>query len=81
MDRRRLQSCVPVRSVEVAETPFLNLDSGYVQRASDLMPRQGAVAPWRLHQNYARDLVTLRYGRVDDGTLVFTPRTREPALA
>ena len=81
MDRRQMQSCVPVRSVEVPEAPFLNLDSGYVQRASEMMPRQGTVAPWRLHQNYARDLVTLRYGRVDDGTLVFTPRKREHALA
>ena len=72
-----MQSCVPTRGVEVEEAPFLNLKSGYVERASALMPRQGTVAPWKLHQNYARDLVTLRFGRVDDGTLVFTRKARE----
>jgi len=77
MDRRGMKSCVPTRGVEVEEAPFLNLQSGYVERAAALLPRQGAVAPWKLHQNYARDLVTLRFGRVDDGTLVFTPKVRE----
>ena len=34
-------------------------------------PKQGAKAPWKLHQNYARDLLALRYGSVDDGVMVF----------
>jgi hypothetical protein len=25
-----------------------------------------------MHQNYIRDLLSLRFGRVDDGTLVFS---------
>ena len=45
--------------------------SGYVQRAAHLFPKQGTQAPWKLHQNYIHDLLTLRYGRVDDGTMVF----------
>jgi monooxygenase len=35
------------------------------------LPRQGSKTPWRLHQNYVRDLSMLRYGRVDDGTMEF----------
>ena len=38
------------------------------------MPRQGAKAPWRLYQNYLLDLLTLRYRRIDDGTLKFAKR-------
>jgi hypothetical protein len=42
-------------------------------------PKQGSKAPWRLHQNYAKDLVSLRYAKLDDGTLRFTNRAGEGA--
>ena len=54
--------------------PFLDFSSGYVQRAVDFMPKQGTKSPWRLYQNYLLDLLTLRYWRIDDGTLKFTRR-------
>jgi monooxygenase len=53
---------VPVPDADLGERPFLELDSGYVRRARHLLPRQGARAPWRLHQNYLRDLMTVRRG-------------------
>ncbi len=81
MDRRGLQTCTPTKTEEVAELPFLNFTSGYVERALHILPRQGATKPWKLHQNYARDLVALRYGRVDDGTMVFTRKERERTAA
>jgi hypothetical protein len=43
-----------------------------VQRSIDQFPRQGLKAPWRLHQNYARDTATLRFGALDDGALEFS---------
>jgi len=43
-----------------------------VQRAIDKFPKQGTRTPWRLHQNYARDIVLLRYGRVEDDALEFS---------
>jgi len=30
-------------------------------------PKQGSKKPWKLHQNYAKDVVSLRFGSVDDG--------------
>ena len=33
------------------------------------LPRQGLRTPWRLHQNYARDLATVRFGSMEDGVL------------
>jgi cation diffusion facilitator CzcD-associated flavoprotein CzcO len=71
MDRKGYDFCTPKSDPRVEELPWLDFSSGYVQRALDVLPKQGATKPWRLYQNYALDLVTLRYGRVDDGTLQF----------
>ena len=49
---------------------------GYVQRDSDLMPKQGANAPWKLRQNYILDLASSRFGDVTE-SLRFT-RPGEP---
>jgi hypothetical protein len=35
------------------------------------LPKQGVKKPWRLHQNYLLDLLALRFGRLEDGTLGF----------
>ncbi len=55
-----------------AREPFLNLDSGYIQRAAEHVPKQGDRMPWKLYQNYVLDLALLRYGKVEDGYLVFS---------
>ena len=49
----------------VKEEPLLDFSSGYVLRALDQLPRQGSVAPWKLYQNYALDLVLLALGRTE----------------
>jgi cation diffusion facilitator CzcD-associated flavoprotein CzcO len=68
---KRLDIVVPERDPAVEEEPFMDLTSGYVQRAMHLAPKQGSRAPWRLRQNYLRDAVTLRRARFDDGVLRF----------
>jgi monooxygenase len=52
--------------------PFIDLTSGYVQRSGSALPRQGSTAPWRLHQNYPRDVLLLRFGGVTDEKLEFS---------
>ena len=74
MDRRGLDRCTPTRDPSVAEAPLLDFTSGYVRRALDQLPRQGARAPWKLHQNYVRDLISLRFGRLRDGAMMFRRR-------
>lgn len=72
MDRHGYAQCTPrVNDPEVKEEPILDFTSGYVRRALHTLPRQGSKTPWRLHQNYVRDLSMLRYGRVDDGVMEF----------
>jgi monooxygenase len=52
--------------------PFIDLKSGYVARAIDQFPRQGMKAPWRLYQNYARDIMMLRRGSLEDDGIEFS---------
>ena len=69
MDAAGARVAVARRDPQVGEIPFLDFTSGYVRRALPLLPKQGARRPWRLYQNYLLDLLTLRFGRIEDGTL------------
>jgi monooxygenase len=81
MDRRGYTSCTPrLRDPTIKPVPLLGLTSGYIQRAVNEFPQQGSQKPWRLYQNYARDLISLRYGAVNDGALEFA-RRRQGAQA
>jgi monooxygenase len=73
MGRRGYKQCV-AHNVDptVTELPSLDFSSGYVQRSIAKMPKQGSKRPWRLYQNYALDIVTLRYGKVDDGVMRYS---------
>jgi monooxygenase len=73
MDRRGYKQCMPHNvDPSVTEIPSLNFSSGYVQRSIAKMPKQGSKRPWRLYQNYALDIVTLRFGKVDDGVMRYS---------
>ena len=65
---------LPAREPGVEEVPFLDFTSGYVQRARDILPKQGSKKPWKLYQNYALDMVSLKYASVEDGVIQFLPR-------
>ncbi len=56
----------------VLPEPFIDFNAGYVLRSIDNFPKQGSRTPWRLHQNYARDILDVRHGKLDDGALVFS---------
>ena len=72
MDRTGQASATPENhDPEVKPEPFLNFSSGYVQRALHLFPKQGSKAPWKLHQNYVLDILTLRRAKLEDGVLRF----------
>lgn len=78
---------VEVRPIpeSVGETrDFLDFSSGYVQRGNEKFPRRGTKAPWLMTQNYAKDIMLMRYGTLDDGALRFRrahEMTREARLA
>ena len=73
MTRRGLKQCTPERTdTSIKEESWIDFSSGYIQRSLDKFPVQGNKKPWRLHQNYAMDMFTLKFGAVDDGTMVFS---------
>mgnify|MGYP001264287011 FL=1 len=71
MDKHNYREAVVRRDASVQEQPFLDFTSGYVQRAANVLPKQGDRAPWQVHQNYLKDKLTIQYGRIDDGVMQF----------
>lgn len=61
-DRHGFRSVVPIAPERPGPTsPLIDLTSGYVSRGVHLMPRQGSRSPWRMHQNYPRDVWLMRH--------------------
>jgi monooxygenase len=72
MDANGYRVVTPLAPDPSAPTePFIDLRSGYVLRSLHLLPRQGERMPWRLYQNYARDILLLRRGAIEDPALAF----------
>jgi monooxygenase len=62
--------------------PFIDLRSGYVLRSIDQLPKQGDRPPWRMYQNYPRDIRMMRHGPLEDEAIEFSRApAREPAPA
>ena len=55
------------------ETIFGSLNSGYVMRTRDRLPRQGREAPWRVTHHYPTDRRLLLDEPIADGVLAFEP--------
>ena len=73
MKKHGYAQCTPrLTDASVTEEPWVDFSSGYIQRTLDKFPKQGSKAPWKLRQNYARDIMTLRFGRIEDGTMEFS---------
>jgi monooxygenase len=73
MDEHGYRLCTPQNmDPSVTELPFIDFSSGYVQRSIDKFPKQGSKAPWRLHQNYPLDIVSLKFGAIEDGAMQFS---------
>jgi cation diffusion facilitator CzcD-associated flavoprotein CzcO len=67
MDRLGAQTATAVTPANIGRKPILDLTSGYVRRASATLPGQGDRHPWRVPQNYIRDLLAMTFGRIDEG--------------
>jgi cation diffusion facilitator CzcD-associated flavoprotein CzcO len=85
LDKIGMRQATPRRSdPSVEELPWLDFSSGYVQRSLHLFPKQGSKAPWRLYQNYALDIMALRYRTLEDDAMQFSnpaPVAEERRLA
>jgi monooxygenase len=80
MDRNGYRQCTPRNNdPSIREEPFIDFSSSYVVRSIDKFPKQGSKAPWRLYQNYALDIMSLKFGAVEDGAMEFSGSATLPA--
>jgi len=79
MDAKGFTQCVPRRTdPTITAEPLIDFSSSYVQRAIQSFPKQGSRQPWKLYQNYIRDILMLRFTRVADGTMEFSKPGARP---
>lgn len=72
MKANNLEVCTPKFDHENMEKEeLLDFDAGYILRAKDQLPKQGAKAPWKVHQNYIKDLFALKYSGAKDKDLEY----------
>ena len=72
MDRGGYRICMPRNDdPTLSEEPWVSFSSGYIQRALKHQPKQGSRRPWKLYQNYALDLLSLRFGSIRDRAMNF----------
>lgn len=82
MDSQGLRQATPRNTdPSLKPEPWVDFSSSYIQRTLHLFPKQGDKKPWKLHQNYARDLTALRYGALEDGVMEFSNPAASPAAA
>jgi monooxygenase len=80
MDEHGYRQCMPLnRDPAVTPLPFIDFSSSYVLRSIEKFPKQGSKAPWRLHQNYPLDIMSLKFGSIEDGAMEFS-RTAAPLV-
>jgi monooxygenase len=65
---------------DVDERPFMEFTPGYVLRSLDELPKQGSRKPWRLNQNYLRDIPLIRRGKIADEGLRFAKKPAPVAV-
>ncbi|OWK28141.1 flavin-containing monooxygenase [Sphingomonas mucosissima] len=82
MKKRGMRQVTPrVGDEPISAEPFVDFSSGYIERVADRLPKQGNRKPWRLNQNYALDVMALRFGSVDDSLEFSNPAGRVRAAA
>jgi cation diffusion facilitator CzcD-associated flavoprotein CzcO len=66
MDRHGFAVATPQDDPNPDRVPLLELTAGYLTRAEGILPRQGIRHPWRIRQQYVRDLAAMTFSRADE---------------
>jgi cation diffusion facilitator CzcD-associated flavoprotein CzcO len=83
MDRKGVRQVTPRSGDEVVSAPWVeHFSSGYIQRSVTSWPNQGSRPPWRVYQNYIRDVISLRWSPIRNSALEFSnPPAEAPLVA
>ena len=74
MEKNNYSSCIPKPDQSVKEKKdwlASEFSSGYIHRAIHLFPKTGDKAPWTNNQNYFKDFYEIKFGKVNDGAILF----------
>lgn len=71
MDEQGVRRAVAPRDPSVGEERLITFSSGYILRALDELPKQGDREPWKLRQNFLKDVRSINHDPIDDGVLTF----------
>jgi len=75
MEKTKKAQVVPVMDETTRAKGHLagfDLESGYVLRYMDLIPKQGVKYPWRVYQNYFMDMYSFSSNKFQDGVVQFS---------
>ncbi len=72
MDKKAYTKAIATTTPGMEDMELLDLSSGYIQRALEMLPKQAVEKPWRLNQNFILDNLALRFTTVDDDEMVFS---------
>ena len=67
MDAKGRKVCVARPPADLERRSIMELTSGYVERASSVLPAQGNRQPWRVPQHYLRDAAAMTLRPIDEG--------------
>ena len=71
LDEHGVRRAVAPRDPTVGEERLITFSSGYILRALDELPKQGDREPWKLRQNFLKDVRSINHDPIDDGVLTF----------
>lgn len=72
MDEQGKTICLPKAPARQDTRPLLDFAAGYVQRAINDLPRQGAAYPWEMTLDYMSDMKSLKNRPVLDPALILS---------
>jgi monooxygenase len=83
MEQSGLRQATPrLSDNSLALENWVDFSSGYFERALHKFPKQGSKTPWKLHQNYLKDIKLLKRDPLEDGALQFSnPAPAVPSVA
>ena len=71
LDKHNYRYSMPIFPEGIESAPLLDLNSGYIKRGEGDFPKQGTERPWKLHQNYIFDNLSLRFSFLKDKSITF----------
>lgn len=67
--------------VPMKEKPAFDLQSGYVRRAPNALPRSGIRRPWKVRHNYLLDVIDHRFDRIEESMVFGRVAAKQPQTA